>query len=184
MKKFNLVTNQNALVKSAVVPVGTIYGTLKIRVRQNRRISIIPVDYILLGFTKHGEAYLPVVRLRHDYVTEDFETKNRWTSPTIMKTKPFYLKIADRLSDLCAEHNIKVTDYIYNPQSNNIMTHKVCASVAPKDRIIPTPIYHCGYMSPNTGTEDMEVVRYGFDGEIYNNLTPRAKKYNCGKRHD
>lgn len=183
MKEFNRVTSQNALVKSAVVPVHSIYGTLKIRVRQNRRTSIIPVDYILLGFTKQGEAYLPVVRLRHDYMTEDLETKNRWTKPTIMKTKPFYLKVADRLSDLCAEHDIKVTDYIYNLQSANVMTHKICASVGPKDRTVPTPIKNCGYISPNTGTEDMEVVRYGLNG-IYNNLHPRAKKFNCGKRHD
>ena len=185
MKKFNLITNQNALVKSAVVPVNCIYGTLKIPAHKKTR----PVDYILWGFQKMGNVYFPVVSTRSEYLNEDLAIVNKWSKPimlrgTCIKNNPFYVKVAKAVSEIIADNHVKPEEHVYNVQNTSVTTHKICASIGPKDRIIPTPIYHCGYMSPNTGTEDMEVVRYGFDGEIYNNLTPRAKKFNCGKRHD
>lgn len=181
MKKFNMVTNQNALVKSCVVPVHAVYGTIKIphiNVRPHTlidnsdvRMRSLSIDYVLVGFKTVNGYHFPICKLCYDN-KQDSYGRYIWSKPTILwgKKNTVLKKLGIQVSMLCKEHGIKPDTYA---PDFNIITWGDIQKTAPRVKR-NRPINDCRYYSPVPKNQDMEVCSLGLDN-VFRSLPDRSK---------
>lgn len=191
MKKFNMVTNQNALVKSCVVPVHAVYGTIKIPhtiVRPHTLIDnsdvrmhslkwyekkpvTLSIDYVLIGFKTVNGYHFPICKLCYDN-KQDSYGHYIWSKPTILwgRKNSVLKKLGIQVSMLCKEHGIKPDTYA---PDFNIITWGDIQKTAPRVKR-NRPINDCRYYNPVPKNQDMQVCTLGLDN-TFRSLLDRSK---------
>lgn len=190
MKKFNIITCQNALVKSCVVPVGAVYGTIKVphtivrnkvyttenpncyykyKIKHKEHVTL-EIDYVLTGFKSVNGYYFPICKLC--YGKKDAQDRYIWSKPTILwgKYETVRKQLGIHVSMLCKEHGINPKKYA---PDFNIVTNADILAVSPHIKK-NKPINDCRYYNPVPKNQDMQVCTLGLDN-TFRSLPDRSK---------